>query len=45
MSRTQKIINETHKYLAHNYHPLEVVLVRGEGVWVWDVDGNKYLDM
>lgn len=29
---------------AHNYKPLDVVLSRGKGVWVWDVDGNKYLD-
>jgi ornithine--oxo-acid transaminase len=29
---------------AHNYHPLDVVLTRGEGVWVYDVDGRKYLD-
>jgi ornithine--oxo-acid transaminase len=29
---------------AHNYQPLDVVLCRGEGVWVWDVDGNRYLD-
>jgi ornithine--oxo-acid transaminase len=29
---------------AHNYQPLDVVLTRGSGVWVWDVDGNKYLD-
>jgi len=29
---------------AHNYHPLDVILTRGEGVWVWDVQGNKYLD-
>ena len=29
---------------AHNYHPLDVVLTRGEGVWVWDTDGNRYLD-
>jgi ornithine--oxo-acid transaminase len=29
---------------AHNYHPLDVVLTRGEGVWVWDVEGNRYLD-
>ena len=29
---------------AHNYNPLDVVLMRGEGVWVWDVEGNKYLD-
>jgi ornithine--oxo-acid transaminase len=29
---------------AHNYKPLDVVLVRGEGVWVWDTDGKRYLD-
>ncbi|MBW2596800.1 MAG: aminotransferase class III-fold pyridoxal phosphate-dependent enzyme, partial [Deltaproteobacteria bacterium] len=29
---------------AHNYKPLDVVLNRGEGVWVWDVEGNKYMD-
>ena len=29
---------------AHNYKPLDVVLTRGEGVWVWDVDGTRYLD-
>ena len=33
------------QYCAHNYHPLPVVLTRGEGVFVWDEDGNKYLDM
>jgi ornithine--oxo-acid transaminase len=31
-------------YGAHNYHPLPVVIDRGKGVWVWDVEGNKYLD-
>lgn len=31
-------------YGAKNYHPLDVVLCKGEGIWVWDVDGNKYLD-
>ncbi|MFN5910202.1 MAG: aminotransferase class III-fold pyridoxal phosphate-dependent enzyme, partial [Bacteroidota bacterium] len=31
-------------YGAHNYHPLPVVLSRGEGVHVWDVEGNKYYD-
>lgn len=31
-------------YSAHNYHPLDVVIERAEGVWVYDVDGNKYLD-
>jgi ornithine--oxo-acid transaminase len=32
-------------YAAHNYHPLPVVLSRGEGVWVWDVEGRKFMDM
>jgi ornithine--oxo-acid transaminase len=32
------------RYNAHNYRPLDVVLERGEGVWVWDVDGKRYLD-
>ncbi len=32
------------RYNAHNYQPLDVVLERGEGVWVWDVEGNRYLD-
>ena len=33
------------RYCAHNYHPLPLVLTRGEGVYVWDDKGNKYLDM
>jgi len=32
------------KYGAHNYHPLEVVIARGEGVWVWDAEDKKYMD-
>ncbi|HEY3645875.1 MAG TPA: ornithine--oxo-acid transaminase [Gammaproteobacteria bacterium] len=40
-----KTIELEDKYCAHNYHPLPVVLVRGEGVHVWDDAGNKYLDM
>ena len=32
------------QYCAQNYRPLPVVLTRGEGVWVWDVDGKRYLD-
>ena len=32
------------KYGAHNYHPLPVVLEKGEGVYMWDVEGNKYYD-
>ncbi|AMK09976.1 MAG: ornithine--oxo-acid transaminase [Pseudodesulfovibrio sp.] len=32
------------EYGAHNYKPLDVVLERGQGIWVWDVDGNRYMD-
>jgi len=32
------------QYGAHNYKPLDVVLSHGEGVWVWDVEGKRYLD-
>lgn len=46
MTLTSKDHIELHeKYGAHNYAPLDVVLSRGEGVWVWDVEGRKYLDM
>ncbi len=31
-------------YGAHNYHPLDVVIHRAKGIWVWDIEGNKYLD-
>jgi ornithine--oxo-acid transaminase len=44
MPSTADYIAEADLYGAHNYHPLPVVLERGEGAWVWDVDGNKYLD-
>ncbi|MFN8154244.1 MAG: ornithine--oxo-acid transaminase [Bacteroidia bacterium] len=40
----QKAIELEEKYGAHNYHPIPVVLHRGEGVYVWDVDGNRYYD-
>ena len=42
--KTQYFLDLEDKYGAHNYHPLPVVLEKGEGVHVWDVDGNKYLD-
>ncbi len=45
MSRTEEFIREAETWSAHNYHPLPVVIERGEGVWVYDVDGNRYLDM
>jgi len=41
---SQDYINKEDKYGAHNYHPLPVVLERGEGPFVWDVEGNKYYD-
>jgi ornithine--oxo-acid transaminase len=44
-ARTAGFLQEVDSYSAHNYKPLPVVLERGEGCWVWDVDGNKYLDM
>jgi ornithine--oxo-acid transaminase len=44
MTKTDRIIAATEAVSAHNYSPLPVVLERGEGVWVWDVEGNKYLD-
>ncbi|MGB4730588.1 MAG: aminotransferase class III-fold pyridoxal phosphate-dependent enzyme, partial [Candidatus Hydrothermia bacterium] len=43
--RSEDYIKEVERYSAHNYHPLPVVLCKGEGVWVWDVEGNRYLDM
>jgi ornithine--oxo-acid transaminase len=42
--KTQQFIDLENQFGAHNYKPLDVVLCRGEGIWVWDVDGNKYLD-
>ncbi len=41
---SQEYIDLEEQLGAHNYHPLNVVLSRGEGVWVYDIDGNKYLD-
>jgi ornithine--oxo-acid transaminase len=41
---SQDLISIEEQYGAHNYHPLDVVLTRGEGVWVYDVEGRKYLD-
>ncbi|NIM01716.1 MAG: ornithine--oxo-acid transaminase [Acidobacteria bacterium] len=43
-TRSSAFIRLEDDYGANNYHPLDVVLCRGEGVWVWDVEGNKYLD-
>lgn len=43
-SKSEALINKENNYGAHNYHPLPVVLEKGEGVFVWDVDGKKYYD-
>jgi ornithine--oxo-acid transaminase len=43
-SQSQSLIALEERYGAHNYHPLDVVIERAEGVWVTDVDGNRYLD-
>jgi len=42
--KTQEFIDLEDQFGAHNYKPLDVVLCRGEGIWVWDVEGKKYLD-
>jgi ornithine--oxo-acid transaminase len=42
--KTQDFISIEEEYGAHNYHPLDVVIERAEGVWVYDVEGRKYLD-
>jgi len=41
---TKDYIELENKFSAHNYKPLDVVLERGEGVWVWDIEGNRYMD-
>jgi ornithine--oxo-acid transaminase len=38
-------IRQAETFSAHNYEPLPIVLARGEGVWVWDVEGRRYMDM
>ncbi|HEC79318.1 MAG TPA: ornithine--oxo-acid transaminase [candidate division WOR-3 bacterium] len=45
MKKNKAFIKLTEKFSARNYKPLPVVLTKGKGVWVWDVEGNKYLDM
>jgi ornithine--oxo-acid transaminase len=41
---TQEFVELENRYGAHNYHPLDVVIERAEGVWVYDVEGKRYLD-
>lgn len=43
-TKAQQYINQEDKYGAHNYHPLPIVLSKGEGPFVWDVDGKRYFD-
>jgi ornithine--oxo-acid transaminase len=41
---TADYLAEVERYSAHNYHPLPIILSRGEGAWVWDIEGKRYLD-
>lgn len=41
---SKQLIQLEDTYGAHNYHPLDVVLEKGDGIWVYDIEGNKYLD-
>jgi ornithine--oxo-acid transaminase len=45
MKETNELIKEVDEWSAHNYHPLPIVIERGEGVWVYDIENRKYLDM
>ncbi|WP_316819855.1 ornithine--oxo-acid transaminase [Pedobacter gandavensis] len=44
LSKVETVIEKENRYGAHNYHPLPVVLEKGEGVFLWDVEGKKYYD-
>jgi ornithine--oxo-acid transaminase len=44
-TKSAGLIEQAENWSAHNYHPLPVVLVRGEGVWVYDPEGKRYMDM
>lgn len=45
MSKSERVIAQTEHYGANNYHPLPIVITKAEGVWVYDSEGNKYVDM
>ena len=45
IARTEVLLEEVERYSATNYQPLNVVIERAEGVWMWDTDGRRYLDM
>ncbi len=42
--KAEELIQLENQYGAHNYHPLDVVLTKGKGIWVYDLEGNRYLD-
>ncbi|MCZ8341515.1 MAG: ornithine--oxo-acid transaminase [Leptospira sp.] len=44
LTNTEELIALENQYSAHNYHPIPVVLNRGEGIYVWDIDGKRYFD-
>ncbi|WP_026567249.1 ornithine--oxo-acid transaminase [Bacillus sp. UNC41MFS5] len=44
-TKTNQIIEQTHKFGANNYHPLPIVIAKAEGVWVESPEGNRYMDM
>lgn len=44
MSNSQTLIEQENRFGAHNYHPLDVVITKGEGVWLEDVEGKRYMD-
>ncbi|HEY5218396.1 MAG TPA: aminotransferase class III-fold pyridoxal phosphate-dependent enzyme, partial [Gemmatimonadaceae bacterium] len=43
-TRSEEIIAQEIQWGAHNYHPLDLVITRGEGAWVYDAEGRRYLD-
>jgi ornithine--oxo-acid transaminase len=44
MTRSSELVSLEEKHGAHNYHPLDIVIGRGQGVWVYDIENNRYLD-
>jgi len=42
--KANELISLEDRFGAKNYNPLDVILVRGKGIWVWDVEGKKYMD-
>jgi len=43
-THAQELIELEQQFGAHNYHPLDVIIERAEGVWVYDIEGKRYLD-